>query len=108
MSRRTLEPCGQSAKYPTEFPDETGQAGRFDVVGVAHEVEGSCQLDLCRQDSGQFGGRRKREVMDNPQAVASNISACIERQLNELSALSTEEMLDQRYQRLLSHGQYRD
>ncbi|MDN4500946.1 acetyl-CoA carboxylase carboxyl transferase subunit alpha [Alteromonadaceae bacterium BrNp21-10] len=37
-------------------------------------------------------------------ATAANLKACIKQQLMQLKSLSTEELLDQRYQRLLSFG----
>jgi acetyl-CoA carboxylase alpha subunit len=40
--------------------------------------------------------------------VARRIGDCIARQLDELSALTTEQLLEQRYQRLLSYGEFQD
>jgi len=50
-----------------------------------------------------LGGAHK-----DPEAVAGNIAKCLDKQLKALDALSRDELLDQRYQRLLSHGQYKD
>jgi acetyl-CoA carboxylase alpha subunit len=38
--------------------------------------------------------------------VAASIGACLERQLTELDGLTTEQLLERRYQRLLAHGQF--
>jgi acetyl-CoA carboxylase carboxyl transferase subunit alpha len=48
-----------------------------------------------------LGGAHK-----DPQAVAASIGACLERQLTELDGLTTEQLLERRYQRLLAHGQF--
>jgi acetyl-CoA carboxylase carboxyl transferase subunit alpha len=50
-----------------------------------------------------LGGAHKE-----PDVVAKRIADLIEKQLDELQALNTEELLEQRYQRLLSYGQYQD
>jgi acetyl-CoA carboxylase carboxyl transferase subunit alpha len=50
-----------------------------------------------------LGGAHK-----NPQAVAASIGDCLERQLQELDTQTTEQLLEQRYQRLLAHGQFKD
>ena len=50
-----------------------------------------------------LGGAHKE-----PEVVAASIAECIESQLNELDKLTTEELLDQRLQRLLSYGEYKD
>ena len=50
-----------------------------------------------------LGGAHK-----DPQAVAASIGTCLERQLQELDALTTEQLLEQRFRRLLAHGQYKD
>ncbi len=42
----------------------------------------------------------------SPTEIASNIKSTILEQLNELNALSTEELLDQRYKRLMSFGNF--
>jgi acetyl-CoA carboxylase carboxyl transferase subunit alpha len=42
-----------------------------------------------------------------PAEVAQNIGDCLERQLEELDKLTTEELLEQRYQRLLSYGEFK-
>ncbi len=44
----------------------------------------------------------------NPETVAASIGDCLERQLRELSDLTTEELLEKRYERLLSYGEYKD
>jgi acetyl-CoA carboxylase carboxyl transferase subunit alpha len=50
-----------------------------------------------------LGGAHKE-----PDVVAKRIADLIEKQLDELQALNTEELLEQRYQRLLSYGQFQD
>ena len=42
------------------------------------------------------------------QTVASSIADCLETQLEELGQLNSDELLDQRYQRLLSLGRFKD
>jgi len=43
-----------------------------------------------------------------PEVVAERIANCIENQLEELEQLTTSQLLDARYQRLLSYGEYQD
>jgi acetyl-CoA carboxylase carboxyl transferase subunit alpha len=43
-----------------------------------------------------------------PEEVAGRIADCIEKQLAELEQFTTEELLEKRYQRLLSYGAYQD
>jgi acetyl-CoA carboxylase carboxyl transferase subunit alpha len=43
-----------------------------------------------------------------PDEVSQRIADCIESQLDELSELTTDQLLDQRYQRLLSYGEFQD
>jgi len=50
-----------------------------------------------------LGGAHKE-----PDEVAKRIADCIEKQLDELSALTTDQLLEQRYQRLLSYGEFQD
>jgi len=50
-----------------------------------------------------LGGAHK-----GPDQVASRIADCIEKQLGELEDKTTEQLLDDRYQRLLSFGEYQD
>lgn len=50
-----------------------------------------------------LGGAHK-----DPQTVAASIGDCLERQLRELGDLTTEELLEKRYERLLSYGEYKD
>jgi len=50
-----------------------------------------------------LGGAHK-----DPQAVAASIGECLERQLAELDDLTAEQILERRYERLLSYGQYKD
>lgn len=50
-----------------------------------------------------LGGAHKQ-----PKEVADKIADCLEQQLEELDGMTTEELLDQRYQRLLSYGEYKD
>lgn len=50
-----------------------------------------------------LGGAHKE-----PDEVAGRIADCIEKQLDELEKLPREELLDKRYQRLLSYGEYQD
>ncbi len=50
-----------------------------------------------------LGGAHK-----DPQAVAASIGDLLEKQLAELVELSREDLVERRYQRLLSHGRYRD
>lgn len=47
-----------------------------------------------------LGGAHKE-----PELVATRIGDCIEKQLDELTALTTDQLLEQRYQRLLSYGE---
>ena len=44
----------------------------------------------------------------NPEEVADSLSTIISRQLEKLDQLSTEELLNQRHQRLMSYGVYKD
>jgi len=53
--------------------------------------------------SEPLGGAHKE-----PDEVATRIADCIEAQLDELSALSSEQLLEQRYQKLLSFGEFQD
>jgi acetyl-CoA carboxylase carboxyl transferase subunit alpha len=48
-----------------------------------------------------LGGAHKE-----PDEVAERIGECIEKQLGELEALTTEQLLDQRYQKLMSYGEF--
>jgi acetyl-CoA carboxylase carboxyl transferase subunit alpha len=50
-----------------------------------------------------LGGAHKE-----PDEVAHRIADCIEKQLDELSALTTDQLLEKRYQRLLSFGEFQD
>jgi len=50
-----------------------------------------------------LGGAHKE-----PDLVAKRIADCIEKQLDELSALTTDELLERRYQRLLAYGEFQD
>ena len=50
-----------------------------------------------------LGGAHKE-----PDVVAQHIGDCLESQLDELQELTTEELLDKRYQRLLSYGEFQD
>ena len=50
-----------------------------------------------------LGGAHKE-----PQTVAASISDVLEKQLKELESLTTDQLLDARYERLLSHGEYKD
>jgi acetyl-CoA carboxylase carboxyl transferase subunit alpha len=50
-----------------------------------------------------LGGAHKE-----PDEVARRIADCIEKQLDELSAMTTDQLLEQRYQRLLSYGVFQD
>jgi acetyl-CoA carboxylase carboxyl transferase subunit alpha len=45
---------------------------------------------------------------NNPDEVALKIGNCIETQLNQLSELTTERLVENRYQRLLSYGEFQD
>jgi acetyl-CoA carboxylase carboxyl transferase subunit alpha len=49
-----------------------------------------------------LGGAHKE-----PEAVAASIGDCLESQLEELLKLTTEDLLDQRFQRLMSYGEYK-
>jgi acetyl-CoA carboxylase carboxyl transferase subunit alpha len=49
-----------------------------------------------------LGGAHKE-----PSEVAQRIGECLERQLDELEALTLDQLLDRRFQRLLSHGVYK-
>jgi acetyl-CoA carboxylase carboxyl transferase subunit alpha len=50
-----------------------------------------------------LGGAHKE-----PDEVAARIADCLERQLDELSAQTSDQLLEQRYQRLLSYGEFQD
>jgi acetyl-CoA carboxylase carboxyl transferase subunit alpha len=50
-----------------------------------------------------LGGAHKE-----PEEVAGRIAECLEKQLDELAGLTTEQLLEQRYQRLLSYGEFQD
>jgi acetyl-CoA carboxylase carboxyl transferase subunit alpha len=50
-----------------------------------------------------LGGAHKE-----PEVVAGRIANCIENQLEELEKLTTSQLLDARYQRLLSYGEFQD
>ncbi len=50
-----------------------------------------------------LGGAHK-----DPQAVADNIADCLQKQLAELDKLSRDDLIEQRYERLLSFGRYKD
>ena len=43
-----------------------------------------------------------------PETVATQVGNCIAAQLEELDGLTTEALLEERYQRLLSYGEFRD
>jgi acetyl-CoA carboxylase carboxyl transferase subunit alpha len=53
--------------------------------------------------SEPLGGAHKE-----PDEVATRIADCIERQLDELGALTSEQLLEKRYQKLLSFGEFQD
>jgi len=50
-----------------------------------------------------LGGAHKE-----PDEVAKQIGDCIEKQLDELEPLTSEELVEKRYQRLLSYGEFQD
>jgi acetyl-CoA carboxylase carboxyl transferase subunit alpha len=50
-----------------------------------------------------LGGAHKE-----PETVAISIGDCLEKQLEELEILTTEDLLEKRLQRLLSYGEYKD
>jgi acetyl-CoA carboxylase carboxyl transferase subunit alpha len=50
-----------------------------------------------------LGGAHKE-----PDEVASRIADCLEKQLDELTGLASDELLEKRYQRLLSFGEFQD
>ena len=50
-----------------------------------------------------LGGAHKE-----PEEVVQQVADCLEKQLEELGELSLDEMLEQRYQRLLSYGEFQD
>jgi acetyl-CoA carboxylase carboxyl transferase subunit alpha len=50
-----------------------------------------------------LGGAHKE-----PDLVAKRIADCLEKQLDELAALTTDDLLERRYQRLLSYGEFQD
>jgi acetyl-CoA carboxylase carboxyl transferase subunit alpha len=50
-----------------------------------------------------LGGAHKQ-----PAKVAARIGNCLKRQLDELEQLTTEQLLEERYQRLLSFGEFQD
>ncbi len=50
-----------------------------------------------------LGGAHK-----DPEQVSTQVGDCIEAQLDELNKLTTDALLEERYQRLLSYGEFRD
>jgi len=50
-----------------------------------------------------LGGAHK-----DPEKVAAQVGQCIAAQLEELDKLTTDDLLEERYQRLLSYGEYKD
>jgi len=50
-----------------------------------------------------LGGAHKE-----PDLVAKRIADCLEKQLDELAALTTDDLLERRFQRLLSYGEFQD
>lgn len=50
-----------------------------------------------------LGGAHK-----DPEKVAAQVGDCLAAQLDELDKLTTESLLDERYQRLLSYGEFKD
>jgi acetyl-CoA carboxylase carboxyl transferase subunit alpha len=50
-----------------------------------------------------LGGAHKE-----PELVARRIADCIEKQLEELTTLTTDQLLEQRYRRLLAYGDFQD
>ena len=50
-----------------------------------------------------LGGAHKE-----PEEVVGRVADCLEKQLNELTELALDELLEQRYQRLLSYGEFQD
>ena len=50
-----------------------------------------------------LGGAHK-----DPDEVAAAIGDCIEKQLDELETNTSDELLEKRYQRLLSYGEFQD
>ena len=50
-----------------------------------------------------LGGAHKE-----PDEVATRIADCIERQLGELEKLTVENLLESRYRKLLSYGEFQD
>ena len=50
-----------------------------------------------------LGGAHK-----DPEKVAAQVGDCLATQLDELDKLTTESLLEERYQRLLSYGEFKD
>ena len=50
-----------------------------------------------------LGGAHK-----DPEQVATQVGDCLAAQLEELDKLTTESLLEDRYQRLLSYGEFKD
>jgi len=50
-----------------------------------------------------LGGAHK-----DPEVVATKVGDCLAAQLEELDGMTTEALLDERYQRLLSYGEFKD
>jgi len=67
-------------------------SGRLKELGLVDRVIGE-----------PLGGAHK-----DPDKVAERIANCIETQLEELDALTTDQLLDSRYQRLMSIGEFDD
>ena len=62
------------------------------------------QLELVDQVIREpLGGAHKQ-----PAKVAARIGNCLKRQLDELEQMTTEQLLEERYQRLLSFGEFQD
>ncbi len=91
--RAALPSCGRTQRTPRKRrPRSASPPTSLKKLGLVDEVIGE-----------PLGGAHKE-----PDEVAARIADCLEQQLDELSALTTDQLLEQRYQRLLSYGEFQD
>ncbi len=67
-------------------------SGRLEKLGLVDEIIPE-----------PLGGAHKE-----PDEVAERIADCIERQLEALDGMTSEELVDKRFQRLMSFGEFQD
>jgi len=81
-------------------------AGKAEEAATALGITSDRLLELGLVDKvipEPLGGAHK-----DPAAVAASIGDCLEAQLRELEKVTVEDLLEQRLQKLLSHGAYKD